>query len=190
MKNSFMTRDEIDKIGFKFVGKDVLISRKTSFYSPENISIGDHSRIDDFSIISGKVSIGSYVHISAYVGLFGSNGIVISDFCCVSIKTTILSATDDFSGESMFGSVVPMEYRNVQKGPVILRKYVLIGANCLIMPDLIIEEGVSLGAMSFVNKSLKEWAVYTGIPAKFLKNRKKNVKNMARLFLKRRNPNC
>ncbi|EAO54015.1 O-acetyltransferase (cell wall biosynthesis) [Bacillus thuringiensis serovar israelensis ATCC 35646] len=63
--NSFYSQEELKKIGFLSVGKNVLISKKASIYNPGAISIGNHVRIDDFCILSGKITIGSYSHISA-----------------------------------------------------------------------------------------------------------------------------
>lgn len=48
----FYSREQLEKIGFKSLGENVLISDKTSIYSPENISIGNNVRVDDFSILS------------------------------------------------------------------------------------------------------------------------------------------
>ena len=48
----FYSKEQLEKIGFKSLGENVLISDKTSIYSPENISIGNDVRIDDFSILS------------------------------------------------------------------------------------------------------------------------------------------
>lgn len=38
--NSFYSREELKKIGFKSYGENVLISKKASIYSPEKIEIG------------------------------------------------------------------------------------------------------------------------------------------------------
>ena len=75
--NNFFNEEELNKMGFKSIGKNVLISKKASIYSPEKIKIGDHVRIDDFTILSGNITIGNYVHISAYVALYGRFGIEI-----------------------------------------------------------------------------------------------------------------
>lgn len=48
MNTSFYTDKELKKIGLKSYGGDVLISKKTSFYNPSQISLGHHVRIDDF----------------------------------------------------------------------------------------------------------------------------------------------
>lgn len=178
--DSFYDEKELKQIGFKKIGQDVKISRKVSIYSPENISIGNHVRIDDFSILSGEIEIGNYVHISAYTALYGKFGIKIGNFCGCSPRTIIFSATDDFSGEYMISPLVPEEYTNLQKGPVELKDFVQIGANSIIMPNIIIHEGAVTGAFSFIKNDLEEWSINVGIPAKKIKERQKNVRDMSR----------
>jgi len=183
MINSFYNEEEVKQLGFKSVGKNVFISKKASFYSPENISIGDNVRIDDFCILSGNIILGNYIHISAYCALYGSYGIIMEDFTGLSPRTTIFSAIDDFSGDYLIGPMVEINFRNIISGKVIIKKFSQIGANCVIFPNLIIEEGVAVGAMSLVNSSLKAWGIYVGIPAKFLKPRNKNLLMLKKKFL-------
>ena len=42
------------------------------------------------------------------------------------------------------------------------------------MPNITINEGVAIGALSFVNKSLKDWNIYYGNKIKKSKKRSKN----------------
>ena len=72
---------------------------KRSIYGASGISVGNNVRIDDFSVLSGNITVGDYVHISAYAALYGKNGIRIGNFCGVSPRSTVFSATDDFSRE-------------------------------------------------------------------------------------------
>lgn len=174
--SSFYTEEEYNQLGFKKIGKNCLISKKASFYGISNISIGDNVRIDDFSIVSGNVEIGNYVHISAYVALYGGEGIIISDFCGCSARTTIYSAVDDFSGDYMIGPMVPEELTNVTGGNVILEKYVQLGANTVVMPNLTIKEGAVTGSCTLVRKDLDPWTINIGIPSKVLKKRNDKVK--------------
>lgn len=176
--NSFYTQDELKKIGFKKIGNNVFISKKASIYSAELIEIGDNVRIDDFCILSGNIKIGNYVHIAAYTALYGKFGIELGNFCGCSARCTIYSASDDFSGEYMISPMVPEELVNVTGGKVIFKDFVQIGANTVIMPNITISEGTSIGAMSFVNRSLDEWGIYAGIPCKKLRDRKRNIKNL------------
>ena len=128
-----------------------------------------------FVFYLGNIEIGNYVHISAYVALYGKERIKINDFCGCSARCTIYSATDDFSGEYMISPMVPEEFTNVILGEVILEKYVQLGANTVVMPNLRIGEGSVVGAMTFVNKNLEDWGIYAGIPCKKIKDRNKNV---------------
>lgn len=181
--NSFLSKEEIYLLGFESVGENVLISRKASFYGAENIVIGNHVRIDDFSILSGKIELYSYIHISAYTALYGGEaGIIVNDFSGISARTIIYAMTDDFSGEYMVGSMIDKEYRNIIAGTVYLNKYVQIGAGCVILPDLFIDEGAVVGAMSLVNKSLDSWNMYAGIPCRYIKNRKRNILEIKEKF--------
>lgn len=178
--SNFYNEEELKEIGFKSFGKKVLISKKSSIYGAENISIGNNVRIDDFCILSGNISIGNNVHISAFVALYGKYGIEIQDFAGCSARTTIYSATDDFSGEYMVGAVLPEEYTNVQGGKVIMEKYTQLGANTIVMPNITISEGAVTGALTFVNKNLDKWTINCGIPVKKIKPRKENIKEIAR----------
>jgi acetyltransferase-like isoleucine patch superfamily enzyme len=169
MITSFYSQEELLSIGFSSVGNNVQISRKASIYGPENMSIGDNVRIDDFCILSGKITIGSNIHISAYVALYGAGGIIMEDYTGISPRSTIYSAMDDFSGNYLIGPIHPTDYTNVQKGQVVIKKYSQIGTHSVIFPDVTIGEGSVIGAMTLVNKSLSGWGIYIGQPARLLK---------------------
>ena len=50
-----------------------------------------------------------------------------------------------------------------------------MGSGSVILPGVSLGEGVALGAMSLVNKSLEAWGIYAGQPAVWLKNRDKGL---------------
>lgn len=173
--NSFYTEEEIALMGFKSIGKNVLISKKASFYGIENISLGNNVRIDDFCILPGNIKIGNYVHIAAFCGLYGKFGIHMEDYTALSIRCTLLSATDDFSGEYLVGPTIEPYKINVTGGEIKLKKYVIIGLNSVVFPKIYIGEGTVVGAMSLVNRNLKEWGVYFGVPVKRINERSKSL---------------
>jgi len=173
--NSFYSEQELESLNFKSIGKNLKISRKACFYSPENISIGNDVRIDDFCMLSGDIKIGSFVHISAYVAMYGRFGIEVEDFSGLSPKCTVFSASDDFSGEFLIGPTIDEKYTHVHTGKVIIQKYSQIGAGSIILPSVIVGEGVAVGAMSLITKNLDNWSIYAGIPAKKIKERKKGL---------------
>lgn len=172
---SFYTKEELYTLGFKNVGENVLISRKTSIYGSNIMSIGNNVRIDDFCILSGEITLGSYIHIGAYCGLYGASGIIMEDYTGLSPRCTLFSTTDDFSGDFLISPMSPAEDCNVIGGRILIKKYSQIGSGTTIMQNLTIEEGVAVGAMSFVNKSLDEWTIYAGIPVRKIKERNRGL---------------
>jgi len=175
MNSSFYTEEELKKNNFKSLGKNCLVSRNANFYSPHLIEIGNNVRIDDFCIMSGNIKIKNFVHISAFSALYGKNGIELEDYSGLSPRTTILSASDDFSGDYLIGPMVASHLTNVQGGPVKIKKYCQVGTNCTVFPNVTINEGTVVGAMSLVKDDLGSWSVYAGIPAKYIKKRKKGL---------------
>lgn len=177
MKTSFIDREDLESMGFKSIGKNVLISRFARFYNIEDIELGDNVRIDDFCLLSGKIKLGSYIHISAYSALYGRFGIEMDDYSGLSPRCTIFSATDDFSGDFLIGPMVDPKYTNVTGGPVCIGKYSQLGCGCIVLPNVIIAEGVAVGAMSLITHNLEAWKIYKGIPANYYKERSKKLLN-------------
>ncbi|MDE6492866.1 MAG: acyltransferase [Lactobacillus sp.] len=175
---SFYSEEELSRLSFKSVGKNVLLSRKASIYGASKITIGDNVRIDDFCILSGNVTLGSNIHISAYVALYGANGIVLEDYTGISPRSTIYSAMDDFSGDFLIGPIHPEETINVTGGKVVLERFVQIGCNSVIFPNLTIGEGSVVGAMSLVKGELDKWGIYAGVPVKRIKERNNGLKKL------------
>ena len=173
--SSFYSEDELIKIGFKKLGRNVQISRFAQFYLPDKVEIGNNVRIDDFCILSGDIKLGDYVHIAAYCGLYGRGGIEMEDFSSLSSRVAIYSSNDDYSGGALTNPTVPEEYRNVEYAKVIINKHCIIGSGTIILPGVEIGEGTAVGAMSLCNTDIEEWSVYTGIPAKYIKKRKKDL---------------
>lgn len=171
--DSYLTRDELEEVHFKKLGRDVKISRRAVFYSPENIEIGEHVRIDDFAFLSGGcgIHIGNYVHIAPYTALYGKFGIEIGDYVNISSRVSIYSTSDDYSGEVMTGPLVRQEYIHDIGKTIIIENHVIIGTGSVLLPGAFLRQGVAVGAMSLVKEELKEFGIYGGIPAKYIKPR-------------------
>lgn len=173
--NSFYSEEELSHLGLKSYGEKVKISRFARIYGAEHISIGDNVRIDDFCILSGNITLGSNIHISAYVALYGAKGIMMEDYTGISPQTTIYSAMDDFGGDYLIGPIHDEEKTNVTGGPVVFKKFSQVGTKCCVFPNLTIGEGAVVGACSLVTKSLPNWGVFIGIPVKKLRKRSKKL---------------
>lgn len=178
---SFYTKKELHGLGFKYLGSNVLISKKASLYGIDRISIDDNARIDDFVIISageGGVEIGRNVHIACFCSLIGQAKITLHDYAGVSSRVSIYSSSDDYSGNYLTNPTVPSEYTNVDSREVVVGKHGIVGAGSVILPGVTLQEGVAIGALSLVLKSCEAWSIYSGTPAKKIKARKDNCLNL------------
>jgi acetyltransferase-like isoleucine patch superfamily enzyme len=169
---AFLKQEQLNLMGFKSLGQNVKISDKASFYNVDQMEIGDYSRIDDFCVISGKISIGRNVHIAVFCNVAGGEkGIIFEDFAGLAYGCHLFTQRDDYSGQTLSNPTVPDEYKKVIKKPIILRKHSLVGTGSLIFPGVVLAEGTSVGGLSMVTKSTEKWSIYVGVPAKRIKAR-------------------
>jgi acetyltransferase-like isoleucine patch superfamily enzyme len=181
---AYLTQEQLNEMGFKRLGKNVKISDKASIYNADQIEIGDNSRIDDFCVVSGNVSIGSYNHVTPMCLLAGGKpGIHLSDFCTLAYGVKVFAQSDDYSGETLTNSTVPKKFKKEIFKAVKLHKHVIVGANSTILPGVEVAEGCSIGAMTLLLKSTKPWGIYAGVPAKRINERKKNLLAIEAKFL-------
>lgn len=176
-KNLFYAEKELKKIGFKTLGKDVIISRFAIIKHPEEINIGDHVAIDPFVYISVRMDIGNRVHISPFTGISGGKKSYcrFEDYSGCSEDCKLVCGSDDFSGIGMLNPTIPEKYRVIKYGQIILKKHSCLGTNVTVLPNVTICEGTVVGANSLVTKSLSPWGIYYGIPVKRRKERNKEI---------------
>lgn len=186
----FLTSKQIQKMGFGSVGDNVLLSDKASYYNCQNINIEDNVRVDDFCILSagvGGISIGNYVHIAAFSTLIGDGKIRFDDFSGASSRVAIYSSSDDYSGAVLTNPTVPQEFSAVQSAEVLIGRHVIIGVGSVILPGVTLAEGAAVGAMSLVTKSCDSFSVYFGIPARKIKQRKRDLLVLEEALLTKNN---
>ncbi len=168
-------RDLKDK-GFKSLGKGVKISDRAAIYNADDIEIGDFSRIDDFCVISGKVSIGRNVHIAVYSHIAGgSEGVTLDDFSGLAYACHVMAQSDDYTGRSMTNPTIPSEFKKEIKKSVHIGRHCIVGAQSVILPGVTLGDGSSVGALSLVTKSTDPWTINFGNPAKRIKDRKREL---------------
>lgn len=96
----------------------------------------------------------------------------------------IYSISDDYSGEALTNPTIPLKFLNLKIASVLIGKHVIIGSGSVVLPWVTINEGSSVGALSLISKSLPEWGVYVGTPAKKIRDRLKNMLELEKDFLK------
>ncbi len=182
---AYYTETELAKLGFKSLGKNIKISDRARIYDREKIEIGDSVRIDDFCVISGKVVIGSYNHITPMCLIAGGEpGVFLSDFCTLAYGVIVFAQSDDYSGTSMVNSMIPKKYKREIMEPVIVGRQTVFGTRSVVMPGVEVADGCSFGATSLVNKSTSPWGIYAGQPARRIKERKKDLLGLEEKFLR------
>ncbi|MCY1270441.1 dTDP-4-amino-4,6-dideoxy-D-glucose acyltransferase [compost metagenome] len=184
-----LSREEIEAMGFRHVGINSRLSDRASYYNCANIVVGDNVRIDDFCVLSagvGGIEIGNYIHIAVYTSLIGAGKITLHDFSNISSRVSIYSSNDDYSGASMTNPMVPEAFTNVSHADVIIGRHVIIGSGSVILPGVTLENGVAIGALSLVSKSCKEFGIYSGTPARKIKERKRDLLELEKKFIGQR----
>jgi galactoside O-acetyltransferase len=179
--NSYLDSEALRNLGFAGVGDHVLIHATCVMVGLENIRIGSRVRVDAFASLvaaSGTISVGNHVHISGQTFLSASNGITIGDFVSVSHGVRLYTRNDDYTGEALTGPTVPAKYLNLDEGPIHIGRHAIIGAGSVVLPNVSIGDGSTVGALSLVKESLDSWGIYGGIPARKLRDRSRKLLQM------------
>jgi galactoside O-acetyltransferase len=181
---AFLSRKQLEAMGFGSLGRDVLVSDKASIHDAGKIAIGDFSRIDDFCVLSGRVSIGRNVHIAVFCNLAGGeDGIMMEDFSGLAYGCQVFTQSDDYSGHSLTNPTVPDRYKREIKAPVTIGKHSIVGTNSLIFPGVVLAEGTAVGAQTMVIRSTEAWSIYVGAPARKIKPRSRDVLSLEKDYL-------
>jgi galactoside O-acetyltransferase len=184
---AWLTTKKIKEMGFARVGENVFLSDKAAYYNCQNIRIGNHVRIDDFCVLSagdGGIELCNYIHIAIFSSLIGAGNISLADFSGLSSRVTIYSSNDDYSGEFMTNPMIPIQFTNVQHGDVKIGRHVIIGSGSIILPNVTLEEGVAVGALSLIRKDCEAFGIYSGSPAKRISERKRNLLELEKELLR------
>jgi galactoside O-acetyltransferase len=162
---SYLTEKDLQIMGFKYVGLNVKISSKSSIYNPDLIQIGDHSRIDDFVTLSGRVSIGKNVHIAIGCNVAGGNdGIVIDDFCGLSYGVQVFTRIDDYSGLTLSNPTVDDKFKMTHERPIHIGRHCKIGTYAIVLPGSDLGVGSSFSAQSLIEGKTQPHFQYGGNP--------------------------
>lgn len=174
----YLNESELRAEGFGSIGANVAIASNCTVIGKRNIAIGNNVRIDGYCTLiagAGEIVIGSNVHIGSYCLLSGGDGIEMKDFSGLSQGVRVYSRSDDYTGEFLTNPTVPAKYVGGARGKVTLGRHVIIGSGSVILPDIAIGDGCSVGALSLVTKSLSDWGIYSGCPAKKIKERARRL---------------
>ena len=137
--------------GFKNIrmGNDIFVGMCTQIYASgqgqERVDIGDNVAMTSHVIINadcgGQIKIGNRVSIGPNVVLRASN--------------------HKFSDRS-----IPFQMQGHEAGKITIGDDVWIGANCVVVPDVVVGTGAVLAAGAVVTKDVEDYAIVGGVPAR------------------------
>ena len=157
---AYLTRAELEQMGFLSLGKEVKISDKASIYDAQRMSLGDYCRIDDFCVLSGQLTLGRFCHVTPMCLLAGGEpGIHAAEFCTFAYGVKVFAQSDDYSGATMVNSLIPRKYKSEKFAPVRIDKQVIIGTNAVVFPGAHLAEGCAVGAGAVVTRSTAPWGI-------------------------------
>ncbi len=113
-----------------------------------------------------KLTVGDDVDFAKGVLLTTGGGLTIGDRVLIGYNTHILTSNH----------VIPKNYQQIfsaghNKKSVEIKDDVWIGANCVILPGVVIGEGAVIAAGSVVTRNVESFSIVGGIPAKLIRNR-------------------
>jgi acetyltransferase-like isoleucine patch superfamily enzyme len=149
----------------KHLGQGAIVGKTVRIRRPEDVSIGDHTIIDDFTYISCAADIGNYCHIAPQVTVGGGAGYLkMGDFVGIGAGSCIYTASSDYFVVSLDLPSVPREFQfGGTTASVEIGDCVLLGAHTIILPGAKLPEGLAGGAQSIFNKGAYEaWTLYDG----------------------------
>ena len=130
LNGDFLTNNEVSELGFLSVGEKVLISRHSVIVGCENIKIGNHVRIDPFTVIvsnQGSLTLDNYVHIAGSCHLSCIGNIVIHEFGVLAHGVKLYSGSDVYDGSGLTHPSIPKHLKNLHVGQIILGRHCILG---------------------------------------------------------------
>jgi len=146
-----------DKTELKHCGKNVIIGKTVRIKDPQKVSIGDNVIIDDYTYISGNVTIGDYVHIAPGCVLSGSSGHVeMQAFSGLSAGCKVYGGSSNYLRAGLDIPTIPKEFQyNLIIDDTVLESFALVGANSIVLPGCRLPQGLAVAAAITIRKNLK-----------------------------------
>jgi len=137
----------------------------TLINSTKHNPIGIFKPCTIFAVHNGIIQIGDNV---------GMSGVSICSYKNITIGNNVIIGANTMIFDTDFHSVNYIERRNNlqinNNQSIIIDDDVFIGANCIICKGVSIGRGSIVGAGSVVRKNIPEFEIWSGNPAKFIRN--------------------
>jgi acetyltransferase-like isoleucine patch superfamily enzyme len=118
------------------------------------------------------ISIGKDVWISHGVFAEATGGqIVLDDYVVIAHRSMLLTSSGPGKKSYVMDELFPVECGDIRIGA-----HTWIGANVTLLPNVILHEGVVIGAHSLTRRGVYDsWTLYAGIPCKPIRKINKTI---------------
>lgn len=158
----------------RLIRSPIIIRGRKFINFGKNLTTGIHCRFDCFQGANSsntKLIFGENVQLNDYVHIVAMDKVIIGD--------NVLIASHVFISDNSHGSYkgdendsnpdIPPIQREYATAPVSIGANTWIGEGVIIMPGVTIGKGCVIGAHSIVNRSIPDYSVAVGSPAKVVK---------------------
>ncbi len=140
------------------------------------IRIGANSFVYDFVVIKavggdGDVDIGEHCYINAHTTIYSGTGVKFGNYVLIAPGCVIAPTNHAFDRTDM-----PIRHQGFMpsRGGVVIDDDVWVGAHCTLLDGTKIGRGAVIAAGAVVTGDVEPYAIYGGVPAKKIGERKKN----------------
>lgn len=150
------------------LGEDVRIAPEAIIRYPDLATIGNRVAVDEFTLVTSRLQLGSYVHIAPHCTIIGGRNscLIMEDCSGIAAGCRIICSSDDFTGPHLINPMVPEKYRLIKHSTVRICRFATLGTNVVVLPGITIGEGAVVAAGGIVTKDLEPWGIYAGAPVR------------------------
>ena len=172
--NNFINNKIFIRRGFYSIGKNCYIGKKAYFQNKQYMSIGDnttllsYARLQSYAHLTeipGHIIIGNNCYIGFYFSALAGADIIIEDNVLIASHVLVSSENHSINPESK----IPFMNQKLQCSPIRIGEGTWIGEKVIILPGTNIGKKCVIGAGSVVTKSIPDYSIAVGNPAKVIK---------------------
>ena len=161
---------EFESNQFKKIGSNIIFEDGVRVFHPESIELGDNIYVGHNTILQGYyknlMKIGTNTFIGPNCFFHSAGNITIGENVGLAAYVKILTSYHNDNGIE-----IPISFSEVVFEEVIIEDEVHVGIGSIILPGVSIGKGAQIGAGAVVTKSIPDFAVAVGVPARVVRFR-------------------
>lgn len=163
-------------LGIKYIGKKSKVGLLHNFLNGKYITIGSrsvigrYSKLQCFDKFNGEtfypeIKIGNDCSLGQNVTIWSADSVVIEDFVTIASYCTIVNENHGIDPESDLSYL----HQTLTSAPIKIKEGTWIGERCCVLPGVTIGKKCVIGSGSIVTKSIPDYSMAVGNPAKVIK---------------------